>query len=124
MTDTHDNDWIEEEHLVLVELSGVADDQNFAKSKKECKILGIETEKPVLQVGNSVFQGEYKKAVGTIVIFEGDDEGKNWKYKCCTHNKLEMKRVFLQPKETSSDEAQADAASPAAMETEDAKDDT
>lgn len=108
------DDWVEEEHLVLVELTGVLDYQYFAKSDKECKVLGIETENPVLQFGNYVFKGEYKKAMGTAVIFEQGNEGeeKNWKYKCCTDKMLEMKRVFLQPKENPSDEPKADASKP------------
>ncbi|XP_030853403.1 general transcription factor 3C polypeptide 6-like isoform X2 [Strongylocentrotus purpuratus] len=99
-SEASDGEWVEEEHLMLVELTGVLDYQYFAKSDKVCKLLGIGTENPVLQIGNYVFKGEYKKTVGTAVFFEQEkDDSKDWSYKCCTNKMLEMRRVFLQPKE-------------------------
>ncbi|XP_030827902.1 general transcription factor 3C polypeptide 6 isoform X2 [Strongylocentrotus purpuratus] len=73
-SEASDGEWVEEEHLMLVELTGVLDYQYFAKSDKVCKLLGIGTENPVLQIGNYVFKGEYKKTVGTAVFFEQDEQ--------------------------------------------------
>ena len=37
-------------------------------------LQGIETEEPVLQLGNLIFHGKYKDTMGTAVIFEEDKE--------------------------------------------------
>ncbi|XP_056429061.1 general transcription factor 3C polypeptide 6 [Hyla sarda] len=95
----------EEEQLVLVELTGIIDSDILEKCDNKCKILGINTEKPFLQVDKYVFAGEYEDALGTCVIFEevpdpGDGESTNpkLKYKCHTVKKLNMTRTFLTEK--------------------------
>ncbi|XP_049640750.1 general transcription factor 3C polypeptide 6-like [Suncus etruscus] len=96
----------EEEQLVLVELSGIIDSDFLSKCENKCKILGIDTERPILQVDNYIFAGEYEDALGTCVIFEEDvehvdAEGCNktvLKYKCHTMKKLSMTRTLLTEK--------------------------
>lgn len=95
----------EEEQLVLVELTGIIDSDILAKCSKTCKILGINTEKPFLQVDKYVFAGEYEDALGTCVIFEetqDQEEEESTKpklrYKCHTVRKLNMTRTFLTEK--------------------------
>lgn len=95
----------EEEQLVLVELTGIIDSDILEKCDNKCKILGINTEKPFLQVDKYVFAGEYEDALGTCVIFEeipyqGDGESTKpkLKYKCHTVKKLNMTRTFLTEK--------------------------
>ncbi|XP_021568526.1 general transcription factor 3C polypeptide 6 isoform X2 [Carlito syrichta] len=96
----------EEEQLVLVELSGIIDSDFLSKCENKCKILGIDTERPILQVDSYVFAGEYEDTLGTCVIFEEnvehvDTEGSNktvLKYKCHTMKKLSMTRTLLTEK--------------------------
>ncbi|XP_006840049.1 PREDICTED: general transcription factor 3C polypeptide 6 [Chrysochloris asiatica] len=97
----------EEEQLVLVELSGIIDSDFLSKCENNCKILGIDTERPIMQVDNYVFAGEYEDTLGTCVIFEEDveehvdAEGNNktvLKYKCHTMKKLSMTRTLLTEK--------------------------
>ncbi|XP_053572301.1 general transcription factor 3C polypeptide 6 [Bombina bombina] len=94
----------EEEQLVLVELTGIIDSDILKNSDNKCKILGMNTDKPFLQVDKYVFAGEYEDALGTFVIFEetsnqGDDNEKTQlKYKCHTAKKLNMTRTFLSEK--------------------------
>ncbi|KAJ8779736.1 general transcription factor 3C polypeptide 6 isoform X1 [Balaenoptera ricei] len=96
----------EAEQLVLVELSGIIDSDFLSKCENKCKILGIDTEKPILQVDSYVFAGEYEDTLGTCVIFEEnvehvDAEGNNktvLKYKCHTMKKLSMTRTLLTEK--------------------------
>ncbi|XP_042636880.1 general transcription factor 3C polypeptide 6 [Orycteropus afer afer] len=97
----------EEEQLVLVELSGIIDSDFLSKCENKCKVLGIDTERPVMQVDNYVFAGEYEDALGTCVIFEedveehADGEGSNktvLKYRCHTMKKLSMTRTLLTEK--------------------------
>ncbi|KAM8792318.1 general transcription factor 3C polypeptide 6 isoform 2-T2 [Rhynchonycteris naso] len=96
----------EEEQLVLVELSGIIDSDFLSKCENKCKILGIDTERPILQVDNYVFAGEYEDTLGTCVIFEEnveyvDEEGSNktvLNYKYHTMKKLSMTRTLLTEK--------------------------
>lgn len=100
--DDDDDDEEEEEQLVMVELSGILDSDFLEKCENRCKILGIDTEKPILQVDKYVFAGEYSDTLGTCVIFEedpdhveNDDSAPQLKYKCHTMKKLSMTRTFL-----------------------------
>ncbi|XP_054842027.1 general transcription factor 3C polypeptide 6 [Eublepharis macularius] len=95
-----------EEQLVMVELSGIIDSDFLEKCENRCKILGIDTERPILQVDRYVFAGEYEDTLGTCVVFEEnkdhvDAEGNQkleLKYKCHTMKKLNMTRTLLTEK--------------------------
>ncbi|XP_061085567.1 general transcription factor 3C polypeptide 6 isoform X1 [Conger conger] len=100
-----DDEWEEEEQLVVVELSGMINSDFLTKCQGKLKVVGIDTEQPMIQVGNYVFAGEYEDALGTCVIFEesrdcnGDAESSpKLKYKCHTVKKLMMQRTFLAEK--------------------------
>ncbi|XP_015274242.1 PREDICTED: general transcription factor 3C polypeptide 6 isoform X2 [Gekko japonicus] len=94
------------EQLVMVELSGIIDSDFLEKCENRCKILGIDTEKPILQVDRYVFAGEYEDTLGTCVVFEEnkdhvDAEGNQkleLKYKYHTMKKLNMTRTLLSEK--------------------------
>uniref|UniRef100_A0A8C6EVD4 General transcription factor 3C polypeptide 6 n=1 Tax=Marmota marmota marmota TaxID=9994 RepID=A0A8C6EVD4_MARMA len=96
----------EAEQFVLVELSGIIDSDFLSKCENKCKILGIDTERPIMQLDSYVFAGEYEDTLGTCVIFEEnaqhvDAEGNNktlLKYKCHTMKKLSMTRTLLTEK--------------------------
>lgn len=96
-----DDEWEEEEQLVVVELSGIISNDFLSKCRGTCKILDIDSEKPMMQVGQYVFAGEYEDALGTCVLFEeGPPKGKadsvpELKYMCHTTKKLMMQRIFL-----------------------------
>ncbi|XP_015714097.1 general transcription factor 3C polypeptide 6 isoform X2 [Coturnix japonica] len=94
-----------QEQLVMVELSGIIDSDFLEKCENKCKILGIETERPILQVDRYVFAGDYEDVLGTCVFFEEstehDAEGNQklqLKYKCHTMKKLNMTRTLLSEK--------------------------
>ncbi|XP_074006448.1 general transcription factor 3C polypeptide 6 isoform X4 [Numenius arquata] len=90
----------------MVELSGIIDSDFLEKCENKCKILGIETKRPILQVDRYVFAGEYEDTLGTCVVFEEntehvDAEGNQkvqLKYKCHTMKKLNMTRTLLTEK--------------------------
>ncbi|KAJ8245649.1 hypothetical protein GJAV_G00272990 [Gymnothorax javanicus] len=97
-----EDEWEEEEQLVVVELSGMLNSDFLTKCPGKFKVLGIDTEQPMMQVGNYVFAGEYEDALGTCVIFEeshgadgGSESSPKLKYKCHTMKKLMMQRTFL-----------------------------
>ncbi|XP_066466810.1 general transcription factor 3C polypeptide 6 [Tiliqua scincoides] len=95
-----------QEQLVMVELSGIIDSDFLEKCENKCKILGIDTERPILQVDRYVFAGEYEDTLGTCVVFEEnkdqvDAEGNQklqLQYKCHTMKKLNMTRTLLTEK--------------------------
>ncbi|XP_046578116.1 general transcription factor 3C polypeptide 6-like isoform X2 [Haliotis rubra] len=95
-----------EETLVVAELSGLIDSETLKKDNLKCEVLGIDTDRPVLQIENYVFAGEYEDAIGTAMIFKGipadpsapDSDLKDLEYVCSTRKKLVMKRAFLQSK--------------------------
>ncbi|XP_028307223.1 general transcription factor 3C polypeptide 6 isoform X2 [Gouania willdenowi] len=99
-----DDEW--EEELVVVELAGIINNDFSSKYFNTCKILDIDSEKPMMQVGQYVFAGEYEDTLGTCVLFEEiPKKGKpnsspNLKYMCHTAKKLVMQRVFLTEKKT------------------------
>ncbi|XP_042191401.1 general transcription factor 3C polypeptide 6 [Callorhinchus milii] len=94
------------DQLLVVELSGIIDPDFLLKCQNKCKIVGIDTDQPVIQVDRCVFAGEYEDVLGTCIIFEEDSEHDPeaedkplLKYKCHTAKKLLMKRTFLSDKE-------------------------
>ncbi|XP_051238489.1 general transcription factor 3C polypeptide 6 isoform X2 [Dicentrarchus labrax] len=99
-----EDEWEEEEQLVVVELSGIINNDFLSKCRGTCKILDIDSEKPMMQVGQYVFAGEYEDALGTCVLFEEGtrkgraDSGPEIKYMCHTVKKLMMQRIFLTEK--------------------------
>ncbi|XP_012737578.2 general transcription factor 3C polypeptide 6 [Fundulus heteroclitus] len=98
-----DDEWEEEEQLVVVELSGIINN-DFLSKCQTCKILDIDSERPMMQVGQYVFAGEYDDALGTCVLFEElpkkgkAKESPGLRYMCHTVKKLTMQRIFLTEK--------------------------
>ncbi|XP_075945999.1 general transcription factor 3C polypeptide 6 isoform X1 [Anarhichas minor] len=96
-----EDEWEEEEQLVVVELSGIINNDFLTKCRGTCKILDIDSDKPMIQMGQYVFAGEYEEALGTCVLFEeAPQKGKadsvpELKYMCHTVKKLMMQRIFL-----------------------------
>ena len=108
-----EDEWEEEEQLVVVELSGVMNN-DLSKLRGTCKILDIDSERPMMQLGQYVLVGEYEDVVGTCVLFEeGPSKGnKNvspeLKYKCHTMKRLVMQRTFLTEKDKETSTASED----------------
>jgi len=63
-----------EESYVMVELSGVADTEYFNKSESPyCRIWGLNTHQPILQMDRFFFVGGYEDVIGTNLILEDDE---------------------------------------------------
>ncbi|XP_041961830.1 general transcription factor 3C polypeptide 6 [Alosa sapidissima] len=94
------DEWEEEEQLVVAELSGIINSEFLTKCRGKCKIVDIDSDQPIMQVGRYVFAGNYEDALGTCVILEeqGDAGNPDLKYKCHTMKKLMMQRTFLTEK--------------------------
>nr|XP_061812816.1 general transcription factor 3C polypeptide 6-like [Nerophis lumbriciformis] len=106
-----DEEWEEEEQIVVVELSGIINNDSMFKSRGTCEILGIDSEQPMMQVGQYVFAGQYEDTLGTCVLFEEgsgkvkDGSAPELKYKCHTVKKLMMQRIFLSEKKENETDA-------------------
>ncbi|OWF35064.1 general transcription factor 3C polypeptide 6-like isoform X2 [Mizuhopecten yessoensis] len=104
------DEWEEEETTVIVELSGILESDFISQCDGDCKVLGIDTDKPLLQLDRYTFSGEYCDTMGTNLIFTQEDEvneepkpfqesadrpTKRLEYLCKVDKKLNMSRVFV-----------------------------
>ena len=111
-----DDDWeVVEEQLVHVELSGgIFQDDLKSDPGIATKFVGLDTEQPVVQLGNQVFAGRFEDTIGTSVFFKREpvtaeeaarrdpvfdrEAETKVEYVCKTSKKLVLKRIFLNAK--------------------------
>jgi len=120
----------EEETLVMAELQGIMETDYLAQIT-QAKILGIATDKPLLQLDDYTFSGQFQDIIGTSMFFEElpaeeyDDENtedleeaseekkpKQLEFRCKTNKKLCFERIFINKiPEASKDESGSQSAS-------------
>ena len=68
-----------EETYVMVELSGIVDTDYFSRTENpRCRIWGLDSEQPILQIDRYFFVGDYEDVIGTSLLFdEVDDSAKD-----------------------------------------------
>uniref|UniRef100_K1RJ41 General transcription factor 3C polypeptide 6 n=1 Tax=Magallana gigas TaxID=29159 RepID=K1RJ41_MAGGI len=107
-------EWEEEEEILMAELHGILEPDFLQTAEGNCKVLGIGTETPYLQVDGYTFSGKYVAPLGTYIIMEEKDpssediktdvrKGKECaklEYITCLDKKLDLNRAFISPKET------------------------
>ncbi|XP_065937758.1 general transcription factor 3C polypeptide 6 isoform X1 [Magallana gigas] len=107
-------EWEEEEEILIAELHGILEPDFLQTAEGNCKVLGIGTETPYLQVDGYTFSGKYVAPLGTYIIMEEKDpssediktdvrKGKECaklEYITCLDKKLDLNRAFISPKET------------------------
>lgn len=112
--DDDDDDWeTDDEQLVHVQLSGIFQDDLGRDPSILTRFVGLDTARPIVQIGDQVFEGKYSHIVGTSVFLRTaarDPErvdpvfdrlpSKRVEYLCKTNKKLTLKRVFLKRKQT------------------------
>uniref|UniRef100_A0A1Q3FA57 Proteinral transcription factor 3c polypeptide 6 n=1 Tax=Culex tarsalis TaxID=7177 RepID=A0A1Q3FA57_CULTA len=111
-------DYIEEEILVFADFEKYLATEELTDPNVRIKVIGIETESPIVQINNDLYKGSYDFALGTNVFLEEDLEGKAaidplyssnpeklYKFAGQSSKVLKMKRIFVTPKpnETASD---------------------
>lgn len=107
-----------EEKDFLVELTGLIDSKLLSANLSQSNFLEIETEKPVLQIGNLLFQGAFEPLLGSAVCFQPQNDPNkpttskgsttaqsadnltSLEYLSKSDLKLKMKRVYLDKKKT------------------------
>lgn len=65
------DDFIEtaEEQFVLVEFAGNTGSDALNQENVSMRVLGIETEQPIIQIGNQLYHGKYYDTIGTELFF-------------------------------------------------------
>lgn len=120
-----DDEW-EEETLAVVELNGLTEDYNDIVGK--LKFIGIESDTPMLQLDQFIFNGQYEDVPGTMLLMEmkekeqtegivpsiSNSQGPDEQLALIghTYKKLTMTRAFLteRDKKTSSADKAPDTA--------------
>lgn len=94
-----------------VEVSGLLQEDLQLQSSTQVRFLQLETDRPLVQVGNQVFVGEFQDTVGTSLFFSqtentepvdpvfGRQINTKVEFLDSTRKKLKLKRVFLKPKQ-------------------------
>lgn len=111
----NDSDYeLEEEVVVHVEVAGVLQDDLSHHNHSQFHFVDIDSSRPLVQIGNQVFVGEYRDTIGTSVFFRdiqpqvgetpvdpvfGHEKLAKVQFVDTTNKKLVLKRVFLKPKE-------------------------
>ncbi|XP_055695438.1 general transcription factor 3C polypeptide 6 [Lutzomyia longipalpis] len=101
----------EDEVYLYVDFNQIALQDELSNPNLTFKIVGIESENPVVQINNKFFKGEYEDTVGTHLFFEEDTDHKEqdplysrnpkkmYKYMNKTNKVLTMKRIFLESRD-------------------------
>nr|XP_022295777.1 general transcription factor 3C polypeptide 6-like isoform X2 [Crassostrea virginica] len=102
---------LDKEQCLMVDLHGILEPDFLQKAEGNCKVLGIGTENPYLQVDGYTFSGKYVAPIGSYLIFEEkkpseetDENGEaeyaksKLEYVACLDKKLDVNRTFVTPK--------------------------
>ncbi|XP_049943673.1 general transcription factor 3C polypeptide 6-like [Schistocerca serialis cubense] len=106
-----DDEYEEEEILVELKFEGGNLHEPLLNQKGvHFKLIGATTAKPVLQLGEQIFAGQYVDAMGTTIIFEEDESMPYYdpvfstnpesplRYYASTRKCLVMSRIFIKEK--------------------------
>uniref|UniRef100_A0A1I7WU01 TFIIIC_sub6 domain-containing protein n=1 Tax=Heterorhabditis bacteriophora TaxID=37862 RepID=A0A1I7WU01_HETBA len=88
-----DDEW--EETTLVVELNGVLDAQMVRQAVAEGHVTlrRAETDRPILQIANSLYTGKWQRTVGTDIILQA--EGGQLKVVSATDKMLKTEKALL-----------------------------
>lgn len=101
----------EEETLLHVEVSGLLQEDLRLSSSTPVRFIQLDSDQPLVQVGNQVFIGEFQDTVGTSLFFSQSENREEVdpvfgrqittkvEYLNSSRKKLKLKRVFLKGKQ-------------------------
>lgn len=103
--------YIEEEMLVFADFESYLTSEELADPNVRIKVIGIDSENPVIQINDDIYRGSYDFAMGTNVFLEEDEQAKSkidplysqnppklYRYSGQSNKVLNMKRIFATPK--------------------------
>ncbi|EAT45353.1 AAEL003390-PA [Aedes aegypti] len=106
-----DGDYIDEEMLVFADFETHLAADELTNPDIRIKVIGIDSDNPVIQINDDIYRGSYDFAMGTNVFLEEDPEAKSkidplysldppkmYKYGGQSQKVLKMKRIFATPK--------------------------
>jgi len=112
--DDYDEEIVEETHM-LVEFAGNTGNDALKQDNLSMKIIGIDSEQPLIQIGNQLYAGEYLATFGTELVFS-ETEGhqptdtvfdtkldQKLKFAAKTNKKLVIKRAFAKANNSTDD---------------------
>eukprot|EP01135_Chromosphaera_perkinsii_P000042 Nk52_evm21s16 gene=Nk52_evmTU21s16 len=122
-----------DEAYVVMEFEDVPPDYGDSNFGKDYRILGIETDKPILRLGNDVFEGRYEDSCGTDMIFEDrkqhlrtnntsgfqkEEQQDNWCYTGKSFKRLIFSKIHLFGNVEDEEQMQEEEINAAAQEAE------
>ncbi|KFB40683.1 AGAP013033-PA-like protein [Anopheles sinensis] len=116
--DADEDDFYEEEMMLLVDFDMLLKlEEDPHPGNTHIKIIGLDSENPIIQVNDEVYRGTYESAFGTNVFFEPDVEQTTkldpvfdktikqmYRYVGKTDKVLRMKRIFATLKDAVAEE--------------------
>ena len=102
-----------EEQYILVEFAGNTGSDALNQENVSIKVLGMETDQPIIKIGNQLYEGKYYDTIGTELFFteaEGEPPSdtlfdtkleKKLEFYGKTNTKLVVSRAFSKPLEKS-----------------------
>jgi general transcription factor 3C polypeptide 6 len=108
-----------EEQYILVEFAGNTGSDALNQENVSIKVLGMETDEPIIKIGNQLYEGKYYDTIGTELFFteaEGEPPSdtlfdtkleKKLEFYGKTNTKLVVSRAFAKPLENSKNSADA-----------------
>ncbi len=98
-----------EERYILVEFAGNTGSDALNQESMSIRVLGVETEEPIIKIGNQLYEGKYYDTIGTELFFteaEGEPPSdtlfdakleKKLEFYGKTNTKLVVSRAFAKP---------------------------
>nr|SVE71144.1 EOG090X08VB [Daphnia similis] len=108
-----ENEETVEEQFILVEFAGNTGSDALNQENVSIKVLGMETDEPIIKIGNQLYEGKYYDTIGTELFFteaEGEPPSdtlfdnkleKKLEFYGKTNTKLVVSRAFAKPLEKS-----------------------
>ncbi|KAI9564494.1 hypothetical protein GHT06_008233 [Daphnia sinensis] len=108
-----ENEETVEEQYILVEFAGNTGSDALNQENVSIKVLGMETDEPIIKIGNQLYEGKYYDTIGTELFFteaEGEPPSdtlfdnkleKKLEFYGKTNTKLVVSRAFAKPLEKS-----------------------
>lgn len=93
-----------EEVIVVADLKGVLDPTTVprALSQNNVALRFADTDKPIVQIGSSMFTGEWSKTLGTDLIYKAtksplvtEDSDRNYEFLACSSTRLTATKAIV-----------------------------
>ncbi|KAJ7640170.1 hypothetical protein B0H17DRAFT_898924, partial [Mycena rosella] len=103
----------EEEEVTYVTLDLGNVDPTLLPSSSSCRLIGLDTPTPFLQLSGTIFKGRHDTLLGTELLFTDGKDAVDWSKRSTTHvanteQRICFKEVQLKPKKMAIPETRGD----------------